>query len=242
MNKKMVISALLGIGIGVIGCLGTILNDKAYSSSSRTISIVEIRNEVDRLIKNNPNLAYSSNPYDYVQNNEIYHNIVKVGYKFLPEIERTIVDGNSFGLEKYLLAIAAEEIAGIQLKKGKYRWSDPEEFVRAWNFHLQEVEQRVDDIIKSDDNLKTKSENLSKLGAPALPFLVDKINQGNTEVALAIDNIVSSVHQSFSTIENHNIDRWAKENEAQLTFYRSLVKNASDKTIIRRDFRFTPDT
>ncbi|MCP1311402.1 hypothetical protein [Paenibacillus tyrfis] len=123
MNKKMIISALLGIGIGVIGYFGTIPDFKAYSSSSKAISIVDIRNEVDRLIQNDPQLAYSSNPYDYVKNNKAYHHIVKIGYPALPEIERMITDGNSYGLEKYLLAIAAEEIAGVQLKKGKYRWS-----------------------------------------------------------------------------------------------------------------------
>ena len=63
----------------------------------------------------NPQLSASSNPYEYIQNNKNFNDLVNLGTDALPVIAEKIMNSNDDGLKEYILAIAAEKIAKIDL-------------------------------------------------------------------------------------------------------------------------------
>lgn len=68
--------------------------------------------------------ALSSNPYDYIKNNDNYNKIVSLGTDALDIIKKKIDESNENGLKEYILAAAANDIAKVDLKKDTYNWSN----------------------------------------------------------------------------------------------------------------------
>ena len=120
-------------------------------------------------------LFLSSNPYDYVRNNDEYDSLVDLGVRSLPVIEDYLSEylKNSDGLYGYILAIAIEDIAKIDFKETEeYKWATGSSFLNSWKNAKTEVEKVVYDTYYDEtlsDNEKT--EIIIKFGVLSLETL-----------------------------------------------------------------------
>lgn len=77
----------------------------------------------------------SPNPYDYI-NSEHFRRIVQMGPAALMTIRKMILTSEENGLGEYILAIAAEEIARVNLKGNSFAWTHGKGFCRKWDHHI----------------------------------------------------------------------------------------------------------
>ena len=181
----------------------------------------------------NPSMAMSSNPYDY-KNNQYYDKIVDMGVEALPIIEKEIQKSKANGLREYILAIAEEEIAKVDLKEGhdyKTRWASAKDFVPQWHEYLVSIPANVKQVISSNISKEEKTEKLIKLGKPAIPFIMDEIENGNEEIGTALDKLTEDI--TIITVPNRNKNETSllKNEEKD---YKEFVKMNKDKF---NDFR-----
>lgn len=213
----------------------------AYKSNIKiVISLEELDSELDRLVSLNPQLANSSNPYNYTKNNQVFQKIVSYGYEALPMIEETIKSDQKYGLNKYILAIAAEEIAKVDLKKGEYPWLNAEEFTRSWTLHLQDVPNKVQEIQKSELSVNEKNEKLIQLGIAVIPFIYEDVKNGKIDFSPALYTLLSKNQETPMLISNKNSfwkeKDWIKENEKKIKDIESLVINKRNEKNINKNF------
>lgn len=183
----------------------------------------------DRLSAIMRNPTPDSNPYAFVRNSKDYDNLVGLGSAALPVIERKIVESEDSGLREYLLAIAAEDIAKVDLKGDDYRWSKGKEWPREWRKHLKSVPARVKRIVASGESNAVKVEEIIELGTPAIPFVLDEIEQGNTVIIPALDELLKGNKKvTFKPKEIKEPKQWVKANKAKFEDLRAMVEQAQD--------------
>ncbi|MEY9094691.1 hypothetical protein [Paenibacillus sp. RC84] len=235
--KKLLLSVTAGFLVGIVSFVLISSNSSAALSSNIYISLTDMQLEVKRLTEIDPQLSLSSNPYSYLKNNKEYERIVKLGIPALPVIEQRISEGENYGLDKYLLAIAAEEIAKVNLKNGDYRWSDAEEFIRAWKLHLKSVPKKVDEIVSANETFEWKNDKLAELGAPAIPYIKEK---GIKEIEPSLQKIiVSHSPTQLPSIQHDDIsmEQWESEHKQDVKILKALIKKASEEPGINKSFR-----
>ena len=174
-----------------------------------------VMDTIDENALTNTQLAASSNPYDYIQNNDNFNAIVELGTDALPEIADEISDSDEDGLKEYFLAVAAEKIAKVD----NYGWSTGKGWQKKWCEHLSTVESEVDTIINSDESDNNKIAGLEALGTPAVPFIVDAINDGQTELIPAADYLLNGIGTEY----NGDLNEWINANSAQIAKLRNIV-------------------
>ncbi|SEG29231.1 hypothetical protein [Paenibacillus sp. UNC499MF] len=231
MKKIITFSALAGLFLGLSYTYLFSPPTSASLSTKTYINLTDMRKEIDRLTREDPSLGLSSNPYAFIKNNKEYERIVKMGYPALPVIEERITEGNSFGLDKYILAAAAEEIAKVDLKKSEFRWSDPEEFTRSWNLHLKTVPDKVDKIVSSTESAEWKNEKLVELGAPAIPFILDIVEKGAKELEPSLQKIVHSSTVSSVSPSQFNAQLWKTDHKEDTRILKTMVDKAVEKEV-----------
>ena len=97
----------------------------------------ELVDDIDSIREISPELAMSSNPYDYIKNNENYDKLVALGKDAIPELGKRIVNGSN-GLYEYMLAAAIEDISDRNVyNETGIDWATANEFVTAWNKMIQ---------------------------------------------------------------------------------------------------------
>lgn len=165
-------------------------------------------------IQNNPN---SSNPYDYC-NNPGFRKIVAMGPAALKQIENYINRSSENGLTEYMLAIAAEEIAAVDLKKQPEKWINGKKWALNWNKFLRRLPSRVDSILADSDQESSKISKLEALGFAALPILEDKIREGNTSLLKPFHNILGKMKS-----ESEELHRRAVKTDNIISTYRELL-------------------
>ncbi|MGX4583582.1 hypothetical protein [Paenibacillus chitinolyticus] len=239
MRKIGLLSAVLGLLMGIFTFLIFNQPSTASISSKVYINLDDMNKEISRLLQEDPELGLSSNPYSYIKNNKEYARIVQLGYSALPIIEERITEGNKFGLDKYILAIAAEEIAKVNLKKGEYRWSDAEEFVRSWKLHLQSVPGKVQQILNANESSEWKNNKLVELGAPAIPYILEDIDSGGNELVPALQKVTFSSQNDSRTGQSMNLTakQWKDLHKEDNQIIKSLIKKAADEKEINKYFR-----
>lgn len=228
MNKHWIISAGLGIMLGLGAFVWVHSQSLVFTASQSKVDLHDMRAEIGRLTGRNPQLALSSNPYKYTENNQVFDRIVGYGYEALPLIEKEMTKGDTYGLEKDILAIAAERIAKVDLKQSPYRWSHAEEFVRAWRLHLQAVPSEVERLAASEQSRDEKIKSLVKLGAPAIPYILEQVDQGHTDMAPALRQLIPESAAAGLRAEGDAAayKQWAQEHQEQVELLRSLVSQA----------------
>ena len=208
--KKLILTCTsfvlcIGIAIGVISSIKPVDSLANTFDDLRTNMMLEIEEQV----QDNPELAWSSNPYDYIKNNDAYDSIVEMKLDALPLIDEQISNSENDGLEEYLLAIAAEEICKINLKQdetGNYNWETAKGFVSEWNEYLVELPDKVESIIESDMAQGDKEYALLKLGTPAAALIYRYISEHpssydnmNSIINILMDDSNDSVAMPFNT-------------------------------------------
>lgn len=225
MQKKtraaIIIVCVLVVCIGFLGYMQNFNESVAAQIDQYTLAIQE---DISKMISDNPEMASSSNPYDYIKDNKNFDNIVQLGDGALPIIAQKIKYSNDNGLTEYILAIAIEKIAKIDLKENSEGWSTAKEFSQVWSKHLKNIPNSVDQIVASNQSNNQKVEKLINLGTPALPFIMDKVEQGNIELFPAVKTLLTDDNDNNININSiTDPQEWVKQHREDFDNLRSLV-------------------
>jgi len=168
--------------------------------------------------------AASSNPYDYAADNPKMGALVALGTPALAELERRIAASDD-GLDAYLMAIAMERIARIDLRAPKgYGWGTAHEFLREWHARLKAVPRRVEWQMLRSDTPDTTASSVA-LGTPAIPFLLDEVARGNVSYAPAAAKLMRGAVELRSVGEPAEVTpEWARANVGLFAELRRLVE------------------
>ena len=195
-------------------------------SSNVNAAALAIDNNLTSIMDKISNLppTSSSNPYDYIINSNEFNNLVEIGPEALDIIKQRVDESSENGLKEYILAIAAERIAKVDLKGDNFGWATAKEWSDKWNTHLKNLTTNFKEIIKSDKNSETKNAEVIKLGIPALPFIIDEIEQGNTDLIPALQKLAEGNKKiSFDINSVNDYKEWAKSNKENVQDIRELV-------------------
>ncbi|MGE5416215.1 MAG: hypothetical protein ACM3UZ_05510 [Acidobacteriota bacterium] len=191
-------------------------------------NIAAITTKAAKDLAENPSAAISSNPYTYTANDPNYRNLVNLGPEAVPIIEESIVTSTKDGLREQILAIAAEEITKTNLKVA-YSWSTGKQWVDAWHKHLLTVPGEFDRITKSGLTDADKNNSIIRLGIPALPYLVESIGNGHTELAPSLEVLLSGIpDMKYSG----NPQTWAKDHDDDFDYIRDWVVDAGNQSLL----------
>ncbi|MDO3410384.1 hypothetical protein QWJ34_11480 [Saccharibacillus sp. CPCC 101409] len=195
-------------------CLSFILTSVFNKQSANTAlaeqvdtNMVAIQETINKEVELRSEIAMSSNPYDYIKDNEDFENIVSLGNDALPVLQSKIQQSPNDGLQEYILAIAIEEISKTDLKKNpSTEWISAKDFEGEWKNFLKEIPSKVDIISKSSEASSDKVNGLLELGTPAIPFIIDKVEEGNKDLLPALEVLTKEdgnlkMNSSLSTEE-----------------------------------------
>lgn len=167
--KKLTIvtACILIVCFSIIG-IG-ITKSTTYAMKTNMKAMLE---EIDEIIADKTDLSYSSNPYDYIKNNKYYNNILNLGIDALPIVVDELKESDESGLKEFILALAIEDISGIQISTTEGEWKDSDEFLDKYEIFMRNVEDNVNIIITSKGASKSeKLERLKQYGIYAVPYL-----------------------------------------------------------------------
>jgi hypothetical protein len=188
--------------------------------------MIDMREEVNK----HPEVLSSSNPYDRVKNNEGFDKIVKLGVKALPVIEEKISNSKNSGSSEYILAIAGEKIAKVDLKGNDFGWSTGKQWPIKWNEYLKNVKVNTNDIINSDINVNDKIEKIVELGVMSTPYIINSIDKGKTELIPALKQLTKDTEYDavINDLNTDNAKSWIN-NYSKFDDIRAIIKYAKNK-------------
>lgn len=131
-------------------------------------------------------LALSSSPYTYIKDSKDFDNIVALGNPALPVLKKLLDQSKDNGLIEYIYAIAIEKISKMDIRK-ETNWDNAKDFSKKYTTHLKKIPDQVEVISKEKISSDEKNEKLIKLGTPAIPYIADKIENGDNELFPALD-------------------------------------------------------
>lgn len=153
--------------------------------------------EIEEKTREDVSYSASSNPYHYTDGS-YFSELVALGPKALPSIEKAIANSTENGLREYLFAIAAEEIAQTNIRNYDCEWSNAKGFLDAWGNYLEKVDSLVDEIIARES--ENQLSELKSLGLPAVPKIAEEINNGKAQLIPALESIAADVGIDADTI------------------------------------------
>ncbi len=222
MKKILMVTIVISVALLLISLFN------AFGSTSYKIekNMEELMDEIAQKMAENPEKAVSSNPYDYIDN-DYFRNIVNLGPKALIHIGDMIKKSERSGLKEYILAIAAEKIAKVDLRRETYNWTNGKEWVREWEIHLRNIPDDIERIDSFPKSLEVKIKALIQLGVPAIPYLMDKVEEGKTEYVPALEVLLKGNQDVtlFKKGEGRDYSMWIKENKAKFEDLRALIEN-----------------
>lgn len=172
-NKKKI---LLTTAISVIAVVSVIilLTINSFTVNAEVNSnLSSLMKTIEQMQKSKSELSYSSNPYDYIKNNENYDNIIKVGIKALPDLVDKLKNSPNNGLEEFIVAIAIQEISQIDLNKGDASCSNAKEYLSEYHRLLRNVKDQAAYIVESKEmTFEEKQAEFDKLGVYADPYIL----------------------------------------------------------------------
>jgi hypothetical protein len=180
--------------------------------------------KVNAMIAQKSDTAYSSNPYDYIVNDNNFKKIVALGPDALIAIKDEIAQSKQNGLREYILAIAAEKIAKVDLKKDTFNWSNGKEWLDQWKTLLRNIPDQIEVITSSGASYDTQNSELSKLGIVAIPYILDKIASGNQQYEPALRELLKEDGKISSSLEKADPVTWATNNKANFENLRAMVE------------------
>lgn len=146
----------------------------------------EIGENINKKIQSDPILSLSSNPYDYIRDDNAFNELIKLGPEIVPILYNRIVSSENNGLQEYIYAIAAEEILQLDLKEisiDGYKWADAKTWSKSFSKFSNDLERNLFDIQNSNYSEIIKSEKIKELGIQAIPLIksdnIDKKDKDN---------------------------------------------------------------
>lgn len=204
----------------------TLYPDNTEASVEKQIdaNITLLAKQIQNEISNKTKLSLSSNPYDYIKDSEEYENIVKLGTKAFPVLEKKIDESGGSGLLDYIYAAAIEEIAKVNLKEDDPApWDTGDKFSEKWKVKLESIPGDVEKIASSEQSDEDKIRSLTKLGLPAVPFIIDQVETGKTELFPAIQYLVLDSGELGKSVSPVDSVQWTKENKAEFDDLKKYV-------------------
>jgi hypothetical protein len=202
-----------------------LLNNTATASIEKQVdnSFASINAKINKQIA--LRTATSSNPYDYVRDNPDFENIIVLGSDALPSLQNKLLNNPDSGLHEYILAIAIETIAKVDLKKNESTmWESAKMFKAKWPEYLTSIPALVE-TITSDQSLESekKVNKLVELGTPAVPFILEIIEIGDEQLFPAIIALTKDTENV--TTENADPKEWVAQNKAKFANLKQYVLN-----------------
>lgn len=216
---SVLVVCILAISVLTIGILANTASASAYVQINSTFSEIEkqISSSMDfdgKYYINGLPLALSSNPYDYVVNNSEYDKLVAKGPDAIDAIEECLSSQDQYsGLERYILAIALEDIAKVDLKNYEtYNWEDGDSFLASWEQMKADVVNEVPRVM-SDAGLSEKERwaEITRFGILAIKPLetfhaqlrssdsTGKSTSGSADLASKMINLLSTSNKDTIT-------------------------------------------
>lgn len=190
---KKILLLILGLFCLSFIVVGIFNKQSASASIAEQVdsNMLAIQNKIDKEVELRTEFAMSSNPYDYIKDNQDFESIVALGNDALPVIQSKIAQSPNDGLQEYILAIAIEEITKTNLKNDpSTEWISAKDFEGNWKGFLREIPSKVDEISKSSEASSHKVDELLELGTPAIPFIIDKVEEGNKDLLPALQALI----------------------------------------------------
>ncbi|PKM77276.1 MAG: hypothetical protein CVU90_08195 [Firmicutes bacterium HGW-Firmicutes-15] len=228
MKKKLLLTLSIVLGITFLSASVFLFNfPSKVMAKELNNNISSMMEEIDKGAKNDLATQLSSNPYDYTKDNMYFEKIVDMGYPALPLIEDYIQKSTQNGLREYLLAIASEKIAKVDLKSDGNGWSTAKMFLKEWDRHLKVVPSKATEILESNKPDADKALDLKKLGLPAAPFIIDYLDGSNgehPEIANTLEYLVKDSKIALFTNDDYsNFINWSKMNKNKFNDLRNYV-------------------
>ncbi len=192
LSAKKIIAFSLAITCICSGILAlTTINSTSYAMKSNLKSLM---NGIDECIKDKSELSYSSNPYEYIEDNENYDNIVKLGVKVLPLLKDDLESGKA-GLKEYIEACAIQDITGIDVSKLEGEWSNAREFSQKYDILLNNVGGYINAVLNSENtSALEKTKMIKDYGVLAVPYLKE---EGRSEDSDIIEEAIKQIEGEY---------------------------------------------
>lgn len=92
---------------------------------------------------------------------------------------------------------------------------------------MKNIPSNVEQIVKSEKSSEEKNKELQELGTPALPFIVEQMENGNEDVAPAVKELIKGNKDiKVGTSEEIN-KKWVEENKSKLDDLKNYVRSKS---------------
>jgi len=237
MKKYFAIFLCVCAIIGVTA-LVSVHNTPATMAHALDNNISDMMNKIDTGDNLDLETKLSSNPYDYAKNNEYFNKIVAMGYPVLSLIEDHINTSPDNGLKEYLLAIAMEEIAKVDLKTDEagnmYKWETGKGFVREWDNLLYRIPSSVSVILNSGQTNDAKIAALIKLGIPVVPYIIARFDSSNPDQQQVLTTVLNELLKdnkiaSFNGKDISYAKGWIQNNAASFDDLKKYVDRKASK-------------
>ena len=165
----------------------------------------------------------SSNPYDYI-NKPAMKALVALGTPALIQLDKRLPAAGG-GVDAYLMAVAMVRISHVDFSTWYDQgWDSAQAFDRVWVDHLTNIPDRVAEIAQSDAGATQKTTRLVALGTPAIPFILDRVAQGDLTVASAAAKLMRGAVELETVGEPAEVTpEWAQANVGLFAQLRELV-------------------
>ncbi len=156
----------VGLLSTIIICFAFVINPRDISASEKVrLNLEKLDQSIQDEIENHTLLSLSSNPYDYITENEYYDAIIELGVAALCELENSLVSSDENGLVQYIISIAIEDISHTNVNEilgnENFGWEDAHEFTTEWLEIKDTVTENVETIIQSE--LLNDEEKIEKI-------------------------------------------------------------------------------
>jgi len=156
--------------------------------------------------------------------------VIALGTPALPELISRIDNSSENGLHEAILAICASRIIKADVggpPDTGLCWSTGKEFPAVWKTYLARIPAAVAAITASDIQSDEKNIQLVKLGTPAIPFILDEVERGHSELSSAAEALMrGTVEMDGASAKGLATAAWARQNKERFAGLRSLVSEA----------------
>lgn len=180
-------------------------------------NIMNIQQSISNTLSTKP--SFSSSPYTYIKDSKDFENIVALGNPALPVLKKMLDESNNNGLIEYIYAIAIEKISKVDIRE-ETNWDNAKDFSQKYTTHLKKIPDQVDEISKEKISLDEKNEKLKKLGTPAIPYIADKIEDGDKDLFPALDYLIDNKSKN-------NLTEWQENYSEEYQLLKSFVEAAN---------------
>lgn len=207
----LVIGALLlSVGMSHVSTKssnGTVKNllsvNTVYAQALNEIEtdMTNLMSEIEKAMKEQPELAMQGCPMSFIKNSDNYKKIVNLGLEAVKPLYDTLYEHKDAGLYEYILALAIEEITQENfVYNAEYGWKNSLEFRLAFEERVNTVAFNVERIMNDttlDDAQKV--EKLKEQGVFAVSSLIKEYNKTDSKVPKAvIEEAVYSISSKYN--------------------------------------------